>query len=245
MNLTKDIKHLCFDKDGVLIDVHAYWRHTTEIRANFLKKEYKLSSYQNIKLIENMGIDTRLGKIKQNGPIGYKPRKSIIDTVRKTLESFSLEISFQQLEQHLLTIDKYQQDKNDFNIKILDGVLDFLNDNTNRYIFTLFTSDREKNARLTLKKFGIDKYFKEVLGGDSVERSKPNPEGILKICSKLKISTKRTAYISDTIGDLEMAQSANLPFKIGVLTGLGNREELAENGNVICENLTELSDYLR
>ena len=42
-------------------------------------------------LIENMGIDTTLGKIKQNGPIGYKPRKSIIDAVRKTLESFSVE----------------------------------------------------------------------------------------------------------------------------------------------------------
>ncbi len=245
MNLTEDIEHLCFDKDGVLIDVHAYWRHTTEIRANFLKKEYKLSSNQNIELIENMGIDTTLGKIKQNGPIGYKPRKSIIDAVRKTLESFSVEISIQQLEQHFLIIDKYQQEKNDFNIKILDGVIDFLNDNTNKYIFTIFTSDREKNARRTLKKFGIYKYFKEVLGGDSVKQSKPNPEGILKLCSNIKIGAKRTAYISDTSSDLEMAQNANLPFKIGVLTGLGNREELAENGNVICENLTELSDYLR
>ena len=139
MNLNEDIKHLCFDKDGVLIDVHAYWRHTTEIRANFLKKEFKLSSNQNIELIENMGIDTISGKIKQNGPIGYKPRKSIIDVVRKTLESLSIEISIKQLEQHFLIIDKYQQEKNDFHIKILDGVLDFLNDHHNKFIFTIFT----------------------------------------------------------------------------------------------------------
>ena len=245
MNLAEDIKHLCFDKDGVLIDVHAYWRHTTEIRANFLKKEFKLSSNQNITLIENMGIDTILGKIKHNGPIGYKPRKSIIDVVRKTLESFSIEISIKQLEQHFLIIDKYQQEKKDFHIKILDGVLDFLNDNNNKFSFTIFTSDREKNARLTLKKIGIHKYFKEVLGGDSVKQSKPNPEGILKICSNIKIATRRTAYISDTISDLEMAQNADLPFKIGVLTGLGTREGLSGNANIICKNLTELSDYLR
>jgi len=245
LNLIKDIKHLCFDKDGVLIDVHEYWRHTTEIRANFFKKEFQLSSNQNIKLIENMGIDTTLGKVKQNGPIGYKPRKSILDAVRKTLESFSVQISIKQLEQHFLTIDKYQQNKNDFNIKILDGVLDFLKDNTNKFIFTIFTSDRQENAKLTLKNIGINKYFKEVLGGDSVKKSKPDPEGILKICSNIKIEPERTAYISDTSSDLEMAQKANLPFKIGVLTGLGNREGLTEHGNVICKNLTELSDYLR
>ena len=195
MNLIKDIKHLCFDKDGVLIDVHEYWRHTTEIRANFFKKEFQLSSNQNIKLIENMGIDTTLVKVKQNGPIGYKPRKSILDAVRKTLESFSVQISIKQLEQHFLTIDKYQQNKNDFNIKILDGVLDFLKDNTNKFIFTIFTSDRQENAKLTLKNIGINKYFKEVLGGDSVKKSKPDPEGILKICSNIKIEPERTAYI--------------------------------------------------
>ena len=52
----KNIKHLCFDKDGVLIDVHAYWRHTTEIRANYLKNKFQLNSIQNILLVHINGI---------------------------------------------------------------------------------------------------------------------------------------------------------------------------------------------
>ena len=54
--MIKNLEHLCFDKDGVLIDVHAYWKHTTEIRANYLKNKLQLNSIQKNMLIENMAI---------------------------------------------------------------------------------------------------------------------------------------------------------------------------------------------
>ena len=114
LNLAKDIEHLCFDKDGVLIDVHKYWMHTTEIRANFFKNKFGLSQEQTIKLIEKMGIDTSLCKIKHNGPVGYKPREFIINAVKKTLSTFSISTSTELLEEQFLIIDQYQQKKNDF-----------------------------------------------------------------------------------------------------------------------------------
>ena len=52
--MIKDLKHLCFDKDGILIDVHAYWKHTTVIRAQYLRNHFKLNEIQETELINAM-----------------------------------------------------------------------------------------------------------------------------------------------------------------------------------------------
>ena len=240
----KNIKHLCFDKDGVLIDVHAYWQHTTEIRANHLKNKLQLSSIQKNTLIEDMGIDLLSGKIKFPGPVGYEPRKSIIKKVQDTLTHFSIKVRESDLEKYFLEVDEYQQKKGDFKIKLLNGVKEFLENKANSFTMTIFTSDRKINAILTLTNLGIEKFFKEILGGDSVKKSKPNPEGILKACTKVKIKPENTGYISDTYSDLLMAESANLPCKIGLLTGLGTKKELEEKGDLVCKDFFELANIL-
>ena len=73
---------------------------------------------------------------------------------------------------------------------------------------------------------------------------KPNPEGIYKSCQKVNIQTNKTAYISDTLTDLKMAENANIFSKIGVLTGLGTKSELALKGDIVCKNLNELKNIL-
>ena len=83
----KNLEHLCFDKDGILIDVHAYWRHTTEIRATYLKNKLQLNSNIENSLIDAMGIDIESGKIKNTGPVGHKPRGAIIQGLYQCLTS--------------------------------------------------------------------------------------------------------------------------------------------------------------
>tara|TARA_Y100000590_G_scaffold470185_1_gene662613 strand:+ start:7432 stop:8157 length:726 start_codon:yes stop_codon:yes gene_type:complete len=239
----KKLKHLCFDKDGVLIDVHAYWRHTSELRANFIIDKFGLKVKYQSELIDAMGINNRSGKIKKNGPVGYEPRDSVIDKVSNQLHSYSITPNMTELSDLFKDVDEHQQKNNDYDIKLLDGVFEFLNEVKNKYVMTIFTSDREKNAKLTLLKLGIDKYFSEILGGDSVVLSKPNPEGIIKACQKVSIDENETAYISDTLSDLLMAENANVSCKIGVLTGLGTRAELKNNCDIICEDFSELIKF--
>ena len=50
--IMKNLEHLCFDKDGVLIDVHAYWQHTTEIRANHLKNNDYIQTQNSLFYLE-------------------------------------------------------------------------------------------------------------------------------------------------------------------------------------------------
>ena len=240
----KNINHLCFDKDGVLIDVHTYWRHTTEIRADFLINKLQLNSIQKNMLIESMGINLLTGKIKNSGPVGYKPRKSIIAKVKETLNHLSIKVSDIEIEDCFLEVDRYQQERGDFKLKLLDGVIEFLKDKVNSYTMTIFTSDRKKNTILALQKFGIENYFKIIIGGDSVKESKPKPEGILKACSQINIGPENTGYISDTYSDLLMAENAKLPCKVGILTGLGTKKELKKKGDIVCKDFFELANYL-
>lgn len=239
-----NLKHLCFDKDGILIDVHAYWKHTTEIRARHLRSYFKLSEDQESKLINAMGISLSSGKIKNEGPVGYEPREIIVKKVLNQLLTFSVKATTFDIENIFKSIDEYQQKNNDYKIILLDGVIEFLEKNKKKYCMTIFTSDRTKNAKQTLVSLGIDSYFSEVLGGDSINLSKPNPEGIIKACQKVHIKENQTAYISDTASDLIMAMRANVYLKIGILSGLGNKEELVESGDYVCKNFFELINYL-
>ena len=238
----KNINHLCFDKDGVLIDVHAYWRHTTEIRARYLKNKFQLNSDAGNSLIECMGIDLKTGKIKNKGPIGYKPRAFIIEKVKKCLSSYNCNSSTHNLARYFLEIDDHQQKNNDFDIILLDGVKFFISQNSKKYKMTIFTSDRKKNAEIALTKLGINKFFSKILGGDSVKKSKPDPEGIINACKSVNISPSNTAYLTDTTSDLIMAESAEVLYKIGVETGLGTKKELIKHGDLVCKDLNELSN---
>ena len=242
MYLIQNLKHLCFDKDGVLIDVHCYWKHTTEIRANYLKNKFQLGPDAERSLIDCMGIDLDTGRIKKTGPIGYEPRTFIVEKVKKCLLSYSCNSSKQNLAQYFLEIDEYQQKNNDFDINLLDGVKSFILQNSKKYKMTIFTSDRKKNAEIALTKLGINKFFSKILGGDSVKKSKPDPEGIINACKSVNISPSNTAYLTDTTSDLIMAESAEVLYKIGVETGLGTKKELIKHSDLVCKDLSELSN---
>ena len=124
----KKLKHLCFDKDGVLIDVHSYWRHTTELRANFLVNKFGLNTQHKNELIDAMGIDIKSGKIKKNGPIGYEPRQEVIKKLSNHFFKYSIKINNSNLSNLFKEVDEYQQKKDDYEIRLLDGVLEFLNE---------------------------------------------------------------------------------------------------------------------
>ena len=242
--MIQNLKHLCFDKDGVLIDVHAYWKHTTEIRANYLKNKFQLVPDAERSLIDCMGIDLDTGRIKNTGPIGYEPRTFIIEKVKKCLLSYSCNSSTQNLDQYFLEIDEHQQKNNDFDINLLDGVKSFILRNSKRFKMTIFTSDRKKNTEITLNKLKIENYFCAIVGGDSVIKSKPDPEGVIKACNLANVEPKNTAYITDTVSDLIMADSANVLLKVGMETGLDTKKQLKVRSDSVCKNLYELSNII-
>lgn len=95
----------------------------------------------------------------------------------------------------------------------------------------------EKNLRGEAREYKIEKFFKFFVGN-----SKDKTIGILEACKELAIkpSTKRVAYIGDTIYDIQAAKKARV-YSIGITNGYHVKERLqSENPDKLIENLSQL-----
>ncbi|MCC8187595.1 MAG: HAD-IA family hydrolase [Bacteroides sp.] len=69
-------------------------------------------------------------------------------------------------------------------------------------------------------------FFDIIVGGEDVQREKPDPQGIRFAMEQLGTAAQNVLYIGDSIIDAETARNAGVDF-IGVTTGMTGREELA------------------
>jgi len=65
-------------------------------------------------------------------------------------------------------------------------------------------------VREVLQYFGILEFFDEVLGGDDVSSSKPNPEMVLAACGKLGIGVEEAILAGDNEVDVETGKNAGM-----------------------------------
>lgn len=221
------IKHVCFDKDGTLTDVHAYWSHTCSLRAARLATLHGLDSKTSAGLLDAMGVAGE-GRLKPGGPVGYHPRQTVIGTVRRRLGESNVEVSDADIAQVFAEVDAEQQRGGDYRLVVLGGAVELLESLARRELrMTLYTSDREANAEAVLERLGLRRFFDAIVGGDSVKLPKPDPEGFQLACDRAGVPPSRSAYIGDTLDDLKMAAAGGAARAIAVATGLDTLSALS------------------
>jgi phosphoglycolate phosphatase len=77
--------------------------------------------------------------------------------------------------------------------------------------------------------------------GDDGVGVKPAPEMLLAICATLGTAPDRTAIVGDTPADLAMGRAAGAGTVIGVLTGVGGRDELEPLADAVLDSIRELA----
>ena len=88
------------------------------------------------------------------------------------------------------------------------------------------TSSSRRSAAAKLEETDIEKYFKAVIGGDMVTRTKPDPEIYLKACEALGVDAKIPAImIPDLVKDMPEIE----PFLAAKLGELGDVIAFIEN----------------
>ena len=225
--VNNSIKHLCFDKDGIIIDVHAYWHYNCQLRAKYLIDYLNLESSLERQLLWAMGIDSKSGKIRKDGPVGYHPRNIVIDHTIQFLNKVNKEISISEVSRIYEDIDTMQQKKVDFKIKLLNGVRRcFQSLKVKGVLISIYTSDRHSNAKMIIEKMGLRKFIDIIVGGDDVNKGKPNPDGFLKACNALSVKPDQSAYIGDTVSDMVMGKMGGAAMTVGLETGLCSPTEL-------------------
>jgi phosphoglycolate phosphatase len=111
--------------------------------------------------------------------------------------------------------------------------------------FAVVTNKPEAFSRRILDGLGIGHLFSIVLGGDSVQKCKPDPEALIKAMDFCKFTVAETAMVGDSAVDIQAGKAAGV-VTCGVLGGFRPREEIFAAGcDVIVASLLELANYFR
>ena len=82
------------------------------------------------------------------------------------------------------------------------------------YPLALLSNKGESLSRKVLAGLGLDRFFREILGGDSLPTRKPDPSGLRLVAERLGFPVERVMLVGDTRIDAETAQNAGSPFAL-------------------------------
>ncbi len=106
-------------------------------------------------------------------------------------------------------------------------------------------TNRASNVVTLLEHLDIKHHFDEIMHADLVERFKPDPEGLLKICGQLGVAPSAAVMVGDTDADIGAGKAAGVAFTIGVTHGAGSRDMLVEAGaDHIVDHLNDITPLL-
>ena len=106
------------------------------------------------------------------------------------------------------------------------------------------SSTRKAVVEAELRDAGLIDYFEEIVGGDSVKVSKPDPEIYQMACEKMKIDPAGAFAIEDSYNGIRSAYAAGMrPIMVpDMIPADGEMFELSE---VVRDNLMEVIEYFR
>jgi len=107
---------------------------------------------------------------------------------------------------------------------------------THSYKTAVASSTREAAVRRELTSADIIQYFDEIVTGDMVEKSKPDPEIFAKACEKLNVRPDQSIGIEDSFNGVRSSSSAGL-YTIMVPDMIQPDEEIKKTADLILPDL--------
>ncbi len=112
------------------------------------------------------------------------------------------------------------------------------------YAVALASSTNKKNIMEHLTKTGLMCYFEEIIGGDMVKHSKPQPDIYLLACQALNVDPRNTIAIEDSPNGIKSAYAAGMkPIMVpDLITPTPDLESLLY---AKCDNLLEVKELIQ
>ena len=108
----------------------------------------------------------------------------------------------------------------------------------------LASSTREALVRKELSEGGLIEYFDQIIGGDKVKRSKPEPDIFLEACRRLRSEPKKCYVIEDSYNGIRAAHAAGMhPIMVPDLMEV--TEEMKSLAEEILGSLCAVQEFLQ
>ncbi|WP_026653268.1 HAD family hydrolase [Butyrivibrio proteoclasticus] len=121
-------------------------------------------------------------------------------------------------------------------------ILEFFKKNNKKIALASSTKKESVVAELTDAK--IIHYFDEIVTGDMVSKSKPEPDIFLLACEKIGVAPERAYAIEDSFNGIRAAAAGNLR-PIMVPDILPADDEMRERAEVVLDSLEDVIKYLK
>jgi phosphoglycolate phosphatase len=189
----RSVDAILFDLDGTLIDS----KRDLANSVHFLQRRYhrKPSSDEQISQFIGDGVVKLVERA-----IGQRPAGQI----RRAVALFK-----KHYRRHALD-----------HTSVYPGVIDTL-EHFRRRKLAVVTNKPVRVSRRILRGLNLMRYFQVVLGGDSVERKKPHPEGPLLALEQLGVSPRRAVMVGDGFQDVMAGRAARMR-TIGIRSNIGD-----------------------
>jgi len=237
----RDVQLVVFDKDGTLIDVHTYWVNMIKFRAELIIKKLCLGEEEKLGLMDSMGVDIGLWKIKPEGPVGIKKREIVLQAGVEYLISHGMPDQTSLFEEAFREVDKNSMKHFHTIIKPLDGLFELFEGLKKRFCFiAIATTDRTERAKLAMRHIGVENSIDFIVGADLVKKPKPATDMTDLITNKLGIPKESSVMVGDAVSDIQMGINAKFRASIGVSSGLTTAKRLLEITPYVAPSIADI-----
>ncbi|XP_076449702.1 uncharacterized protein LOC143286051 [Babylonia areolata] len=226
-----------FDKDGTLICFHTMWSPWAQKLISNITTATGLNISD--KLSHTLGYCAKSKRIYP-GLLAESTTPIIQEQLVKLLvaEGIKEEEASEIIRQSWFEGDTGNPDsiKSVANLQTLFHIL-----KDNGVKVAICTADNRRGTLNTLRNLNLFKYVDMVVCGDDPgTEPKPSPHNALMICEQLGVSPADTVMVGDTKADVGMGHAAKLGWTVGVLSGVGDSDELKPEADHIISSVSDL-----
>jgi phosphoglycolate phosphatase len=241
-HVIRGIGLVIFDKDGTLIELYHYWSQMVALRARLICEALGLGAEHQAGLRWALGVDETAGRLRPEGPVGLKKREIVLKAGTDYLDQIGHQDTQRLCEQAFERADEISAGDLRRFIRPIQGAAPLVRALHERGCrVAIATVDLSHRARLAMDFLGFGDKIDLVVGGEEVTRSKPDPEMIHLILTRLGIDRSQAVMVGDALNDVQMGLRAGLRASVGVLTGFATRDQMQAVTPFVARNVSELA----
>ncbi len=218
-NTDKKVKTVIFDMDGVIVDSESVVRQGWQYAA----QKMDLGEIDAL-FLQHVGSNH-------------------IFTERLLKSQFGEQFSYEEFRNYTREFFYDYTEKNGLPVK--KGVYELIAYlKANHYKIGLASSSTKHYIINSLRQAELIDYFDVIVSGEHLKRSKPYPDIYLTACEQIGVEPANAYAIEDSYNGIRSASSAGMkPIMVPDL--LPPTEEMQQLSVLICNDLTEVQEYLR
>lgn len=229
------IKGILFDKDGTLLQFGSIWIKVVEEVIDELLKMIGETGNRILKKKLCLSIGLKDEEVDEKGFLASGTTLDIANAFQEVLPKHIPYLP-QWMSENIYKKTKESIDyvKPVCNLSALLSAIQ-----QKGIIIGIATADDFETTVLCLQHLGIENEI-QFLGTGDVYEKKPCSQVVEKFCEQFGLEKEEVAFVGDTVVDLKTAKNGKVRYGIGVLSGVGSKQELQNLADFIIPNVEHL-----